>query len=126
MAKPNYSFAKRQREIAKNMLTKLNYEVDTVSSGQAAVDYLKRNSVDLVVLDMIMDPGLDGLDTYRKIVDIQPGQRAIIASGFAETERVKRTLQLGAGAYLKKPYTFEKIGRTIRNELDMANKALFN
>jgi nitrogen-specific signal transduction histidine kinase/ActR/RegA family two-component response regulator len=117
---------KNQREIAKNILTKLNYQVDTVSSGEAAIEYLKQKSIDLVILDMIMDPGIDGLDTYQRIIEIRPGQKAIIASGFAETERVKRTLQLGAGAYLKKPYTFEKIGRTIRNELDMANKALFN
>lgn len=115
-----------QREIAKIMLTKLNYEVDTVSSGQAAVNYLKRNSVDLVVLDMIMDPGLDGLDTYRKILDIQPRQRAIIASGFAETTRVKKAQQLGAGAYIKKPYTLEKIGNAIRAELAVAKTADFN
>ena len=115
-----------QREIAKNMLTKLNYEVEAVASGEAAVDYLKRYNVDLVVLDMIMDPGLDGLDTYRKIIDIQPGQRAIIASGFAETARVKKAQQLGAGAYIKKPYTLEKIGHAIRTELSVSKAAVLN
>ncbi|UCF91564.1 MAG: PAS domain S-box protein [Desulfobacterales bacterium] len=107
-----------QRELAKKILTKLNYQVDTVSSGNAAIEYLKRKSVDLVVLDMIMDPGLDGLDTHRRILEIRPGQKAIIASGFAETDRVKKSQQLGAGVYIKKPYTLEKIGQAIRDELD--------
>ena len=78
-----------QREIASEMLKKLGYSVDSVSSGEEAVDYIKKNSVDLLVLDMIMGPGIDGLDTYKKIRELNPGQKAIIASGFSETERVK-------------------------------------
>jgi two-component system cell cycle sensor histidine kinase/response regulator CckA len=70
------------------------------------------------VLDMIMDPGMDGLETYRQIVGIRPGQRAIIVSGFSETDRVREAQALGAGAYVRKPYVLEKIGAAIRNELD--------
>jgi len=67
---------------------------------------------------MIMDPGIDGLETYKKILEIRPGQKAIIASGFSETDRVRDTLSLGAGQYIKKPYTLEKIGIAVRAELD--------
>ena len=106
-----------QRELASSMLTKLGYSAKTVSSGEEAIDYLKSNSTALLLLDMIMDPGIDGLDTYRKILKLHPKQKAIIASGFSETKRVKAAQKLGAGQYVKKPYTLEKIGNAVKNEL---------
>ena len=65
-----------------------------------------------------MDPGIDGCETYRRIIRRHPGQKAIVASGFAESERVREIQRLGAGAYIKKPYRLEKIGMTVREELD--------
>ena len=109
---------KTQREIASKMLSKLNYAVSTVSNGKEAIQYIKNNSPDLVVLDMIMDPGIDGFETYKRMIEIRPGQKAIIVSGFAETDRVKKTQSLGAGEYIKKPYTIEKIGLAIKQELN--------
>jgi signal transduction histidine kinase/ActR/RegA family two-component response regulator len=106
-----------QREIASALLKKLNYSVITVSGGEEAVAYLKERSVDLVLLDMIMDPGMDGLDTYKAILDLHPRQKAVIASGFSETERVRQTQDLGAGKYIKKPYTMEKIALAVKEEL---------
>jgi len=114
---------KTQREIATNMLSKLNYAVSSVSNGEEAIQYIKSKSPDLIVLDMIMDPGIDGLDTYKKIIKIRPEQKAIIVSGFAETDRVKKTQGLGAGEYIKKPYTIEKIGLAIKQELKEQNMA---
>lgn len=67
---------------------------------------------------MIMDPGIDGLETYKQILNVHPKQKAIIASGFSETDRVKEAQRLGAGAYIKKPYSMEKLLRTVRNELE--------
>ena len=108
---------KEQRDVALNLLTALGYVADTVSSGEEAVEYLKAHNVDLIVLDMIMDPGIDGLDTYRKILEVNPRQKAIIASGFSETDRVREAQRLGAGVYVKKPYTMEKISLAVKNEL---------
>jgi DNA-binding NarL/FixJ family response regulator len=67
---------------------------------------------------MIMDPGIDGLETYRRIIEISPGQRAVIVSGFSETERVLQALDIGAGEFVKKPYIMEIIGLAVRRELD--------
>ncbi|MFO7598630.1 MAG: PAS domain S-box protein [Candidatus Desulfacyla sp.] len=106
-----------QREIGTEILEKLGYSVTSVSSGEEAVDYLKDHSADLMVLDMIMDPGIDGLETYRRILQSHPGQKAIIASGFSETQCVKEAQMLGAGPYIKKPYTLEKIGIAVKQEL---------
>jgi len=107
-----------QREIASSMLGRLGYTVTTVSSGEEAVEYLKENSADLLLLDMIMDPGIDGLETYRRILKIHPGQKALIVSGFAETERVTEAQKLGAGAYINKPFMLEQIGIAVKHELD--------
>lgn len=106
-----------QREIASRILIKLGYLVTCVSSGEEAVDYLKDHSADLLVLDMIMDPGIDGLETYKRILELHPDQKAIIASGFSATDRVKDVQKMGAGAYIKKPYTLEKIGIIVKTEI---------
>ena len=107
-----------QRQIVSGMLEELGYSVVSVSSGEEAVEYLRTNKIDLLVLDMIMDPGMDGLETYRRIIEIHPGQKAIIASGFSETDRVKEVQSLGAGAYIRKPFLLEKIGIAVKGELE--------
>jgi CheY-like chemotaxis protein len=109
---------KEQRDLAAEMLRKLNYNVTSVSSGEAAVAYLKEHHVDLMVLDMIMDPGMDGLDTYRSILEIHPKQKAIIVSGFSESDRLKTAQALGAGTYVRKPYVIERLGLAVQKELD--------
>ncbi|MGA3209642.1 MAG: PAS domain S-box protein, partial [Syntrophales bacterium] len=109
---------KGQRDLAAGMLRKLNYNVSSVSSGEEAIAYLKEHKVDLMVLDMIMDPGMDGLDTYRSVLEIHPKQKAIIVSGFSESDRVRAAQALGAGAYVRKPYVIEKLGLAVKKELD--------
>ncbi len=107
-----------QREVATALLTTLGYEVTAVSSGRAAVEFLKTSNADLVILDMIMEKDFDGLKTYSEILKIHPAQKAVIVSGFSATDRVEKTLELGAGRYIKKPYTRKDIGRAVRETLD--------
>ena len=107
-----------QRLLATRILNKLNYLTASVGSGEEAVEFVKKSKVNLVLLDMIMDPGIDGLETYRQILKICPGQRAVIVSGFAETNRVAEAQRLGAGTYVKKPYIMETLGLAVRRELD--------
>jgi len=108
---------KEQREVASQMLEHLGYRPSAVSSGEEAVAYLRDNRVDLLVLDMIMDPGMDGLETYKKILELHPGQKAVIASGYSETDRVREVQRLGAGPYVKKPFLLEMLGKAIKQEL---------
>jgi two-component system, cell cycle sensor histidine kinase and response regulator CckA len=107
-----------QLEIACEVMTALGYKAKAVSSGEEAVQYLKENSADLVLLDMIMEPGINGRETYEQIIKIHPNQKAIIVSGFAETDEVREAQKLGAGQYLKKPISLERIGFAVRKELD--------
>ncbi len=106
-----------QRQIATAMLRELGYHVMSVANGEAAVDYVKTHAVDLLVLDMIMDPGMDGLETFQKILEFNPEQRAIIVSGFSETDRVKAFQALRSGGYLKKPFLMENLGLAVKKEL---------
>jgi two-component system cell cycle sensor histidine kinase/response regulator CckA len=106
-----------QRIIATGMLKKLGYAATSVSCGEDAIEHVKHNDCDLLILDMIMDHGMDGLETYKRVLELHPGQKAIIASGFSATYRVTETQRLGAGEYIKKPYTLERIGLAVRKEL---------
>lgn len=107
-----------QRELAVRILGKLNYLSTSAGSGEEAVAFIKNSKADLVLLDMIMDPGIDGLETYKRMIEFRPGQRAIIVSGFAETNRVAEAQALGVGAYVRKPYIMETLGLAVRRELD--------
>jgi len=106
-----------QREIATSMLNKIGYNAESVASGEEAIDYLKGKPIDLLLLDMIMDPGINGLETFKRIREINPEQKAVIASGFSDPNHVKKARRIGAKAYLKKPYSLENIGLAIRTEL---------
>lgn len=108
-----------QREIATAILHRLGYRCESVASGEDAIKFLRQRTADLVILDMIMAPGIDGYETYRRIQDIRPGQKAIITSGYSETVQVRKTQALGAGKYIKKPYTFAAIGKVIKEELQL-------
>lgn len=107
-----------QREIASQMLEKLGYSVRSVSSGEEAVEYLKSNAAELLILDMIMNPGMDGLQTYKSILEMHPGQKAIVVSGYSETGRVREAQRIGAGAYIKKPFLFEALAMAVKSELN--------
>ncbi len=106
-----------QRDIAITLLTKLGYKPSSVSSGEEAVSFLKTNKVDLLILDMIMAPGMNGRKTYEQIIALHPGQKAIISSGFSETDEVKKTQSLGALTFIKKPYTLNQLGYAVKQEL---------
>lgn len=106
-----------QREVAESLLTRLGYNVNTASSGEEAVAYLKKNQADVLILDMLMEPGIDGLETYQRILKINPKQKAIIVSGYTETDRVKQVLELGASSFIRKPYLIDNIGTAIRKAL---------
>ena len=108
-----------QREILKKMVTFLGYRAFAVSGGKEAVQFIKNNlnKIDLLILDMILEDDLNGRKTYEKILEIVPGQKAIIVSGMAATNEIIETQKLGAGKYLKKPYKLIDIASAIKKEL---------
>jgi len=105
------------RNIAVETLETLNYKVDSVNSGEEAVEFLSQTSVDLVLLDMLMSPGMNGRETYEEILKIRPGQKALIVSGFSNSDEIKKALALGAGGFLKKPFDMAELAAVVSHEL---------
>jgi PAS domain S-box-containing protein len=106
-----------QRIIATSMLRQLGYWVDAVASGEAAVAWARENASDVMLMDMVMDPGIDGLEAFQRIAVCRPGQKVIIASGYAESERIRQALAQPNTAYLKKPYTLVEMARVVHKML---------
>lgn len=106
-----------QLDISSEMLEKLGYKTINVKSGEDGIHYLKDHSVDLILLDMIMEPGMSGKETYKEIVGLHPNQKAILVSGFAETKEVAEAQKIGAGKFIKKPFTISQIGLAVKDEI---------
>ncbi len=106
------------RDIASQILRVMGYTVDSVCSGELAIEFIKKNPVDLIVMDMLMEPGMNGCQTYEEIIKLYPDQKAIIASGFSESDDVKAALQLGARGFIKKPYSMDELSRAIKEALN--------
>jgi PAS domain S-box-containing protein len=107
-----------QRQVVMELLQTLGYRVFAVSSGESALEYMRDQEAALVILDMIMPGGMDGAETFRRLLEIRPHQRALVVSGFAESDRAREAQNLGAGVYLRKPVTLEKLSSAVRVELD--------
>lgn len=106
-----------QRDLACAILERLNYTTGAVESGQKVLPYLASHKTDMVLLDMVMDPGFDGLETCSRIFSKYPDMPVILVSGYAESEKVRASLKLGAKLYLKKPYTVESLGAAVKGVL---------
>lgn len=104
-------------KIAERMLTGMGYDVITAASGEEAVELLHGKKVDAVVLDMMMEPGMNGRQTYEQIVKIHPTQKAMIVSGFAMNDDIRAALKMGVTTFLKKPYSMEELGLAIKKTL---------
>ncbi len=107
-----------QREIAAALLIRLGYEVASVSSGELAIERLRSEEFDVLLLDMLMEPGLNGRETFEMVLGFRPDQRAVIASGFSQDEEVRKARALGAGAFIAKPYSLEEVGVAVRDVLN--------
>ena len=99
------------------LISKLGYNTQRALGGQEAIDYIRNNHADLIILDLLM-PGLDGIETFRSIKDINPYQKAIVLSGFAGPSMVNAIKTLGVNTYLVKPAELSILAKAIRDEID--------
>lgn len=109
-------------QIHTGILKELGYTCHTVRSGEAAVEFLRLGSADLVLLDLIMDPGINGVETLRQIKQRNPKAKAILLTGYAKPSDVAAAQSLGAGAYLIKPVSAGMLAAEVRRELDTRHK----
>lgn len=108
---------REQRDILGNVLNRLGYNAETVGCGEKAIEFLQENSADLIVLDMVMAPGINGYQTLKAIRDINPEQKAVITSGQLNHPDRGKTEALGVSKYLGKPLTLSQLAKTIRDEI---------
>jgi PAS domain S-box-containing protein len=107
-----------QIDVFSRILSGLGYDVSGALNGEAAVELSRRQPFDLVLLDMVMETGMDGVETFRRLRELNPRQRAVIVSGYAESRRLAEAQRMGVIAILRKPLSRESLARAVRAELD--------
>lgn len=92
-----------------NRLNKRMLDAKGVESGEAAVDLLKQELFDVVLLDIKMPGGMDGIETLREIKRLQPLAEVLLLTGHASVETSIEGMKLGAFDYLLKPMKFDDL-----------------
>jgi DNA-binding LacI/PurR family transcriptional regulator/signal transduction histidine kinase/ActR/RegA family two-component response regulator len=111
-----------QLRTCRRVLTRLGYTVETSASGQLACEMFRQavatrtSPFDLVLVDMLLGEAADGLEVIAQIHTMFPGQRAIIVSGHAPTERTEEASKHGV-PWLAKPYSFEDLAQAVADAL---------
>ena len=95
-------------------LTRQGEKVSTAYSGQEALDLLEKTAIDVVILDIRM-PGMDGIETLKKIKAAHPLVEVILLTGHGSTETAVEGMKEGAFDYLMKPADFEDISKKLAN-----------
>ncbi|MBW2095493.1 MAG: response regulator [Deltaproteobacteria bacterium] len=107
----------RIRDSLKLLLDEQGYDVYTVSSGQEAKDILSVYQFDLALLDMVI-PDMNGHQLMEHIYETSPGTMVVIITGHASLDSAIGALRRGAYDYLRKPFEFEELLKTVQNALD--------
>jgi PAS domain S-box-containing protein len=107
------------RSLAQSTLGSLGYRVLTARNGIDAVTSYgeHRGEIALVILDLIM-PEMGGAETFRRIREMDPGAKILVASGYAGDGRLEQLLAEGAAGFLQKPYRLGTVATAIRQALD--------
>jgi len=102
-----------------------DYQVVTAASGVEALEKLREELPDLVLLDIWM-PGMDGLETLEKIKSLQPQITVIMISGHGTIETAVRATKLGAFDFIEKPLSLDKVLIAVANALRMKDLSTEN
>lgn len=104
------------REFAKNFFKKRNIDVFTASGGNEALDIVKNEKPDLVLLDIRMEQ-MTGLELLKKIRESGNDVRVIMVSGVEENGVIDESKKLGALGYINKPLVLEELEKIVLKEL---------
>jgi DNA-binding NtrC family response regulator len=110
------------RNTLKEILEFEDYTVDTVESGQAALDFIGSNDIDLMFLDIKMQ-GMDGLETLQSIREKDYEFPVIMISGHGTIEVAVEATKMGAYDFLEKPPDLNRLLIAVRNALSQQNLA---
>ncbi len=99
-----------------NLRKQKKYEVLAAVSGEACLRMIRENSPDLVLLDIQM-PGIDGIETLKKIKQEEPNLPVVMMSAHGTVERAVRSMKLGAHDFIEKPFASDRLLVTVENAL---------
>jgi two-component system chemotaxis response regulator CheY len=101
------------RQVLQNMLRRLGIEVVGVAeTGLQTLALYREHRPDLVVLDIAM-PEMDGMETLRRLLAMDPEARVLVCTSFSSQQYVVEALKVGAKGYLSKPFDLERIREKI-------------
>jgi two-component system response regulator AtoC len=109
------------RDYLENLATRQGYRVFTAVDGESALEGLDTTKPDLITLDAVL-PGMDGLETLRRIKQRAPEVPVIMLSGHGQARTIVEAMRLGATDFLRKPFEVEELELAFRKALD--NRAL--
>jgi two-component system KDP operon response regulator KdpE len=104
------------RRFLRTALSAQQYRVEEAGSGEEALEFLRRNPVDLIVLDLGL-PGVDGLDVVRSLRESENTTPIVILSSRDDEAGKVAALDLGADDYVAKPFGMEELSARIRAAL---------
>ena len=107
------------RKIMKDELVVQGYDVSDANSGQAALDILKDNHHDVVILDIRME-GMDGMEVLRHIRKDNLAKKVIMLTGVDELKIAKESVELGANDFMTKPFQFQNLFACIQRVMKEA------
>jgi two-component system, cell cycle sensor histidine kinase and response regulator CckA len=97
------------RSLGGELLERLGYDVETAEQGEEVLEKFRQGrSVDLVILDYHL-PGMSGLEVCRRLKNLDPGIRLLVASGFSSAREIEQFKAAGAAGFLRKPFRLKEI-----------------
>lgn len=87
--------------------------VDTAESGEVAIEKVQDGGFDVVVLDLAM-PGIDGIETLRRVLEINHDLQVILLTGHGTVSKGVEAMRLGAADFLEKPADFKELLKKVR------------
>jgi CheY-like chemotaxis protein len=110
------------RDVAGEMLKQIGYEVEFAKDGAEAIELYNRakesgNAFIAVILDLTVPGGMGGVETIKKLLEIDPGVKAIVSSGYSNDPVMANFSEYGFSEVVPKPYEIQKVGEVVRKVL---------
>jgi len=108
-------------EFLKSFFEDRDFKVAVANDGTQAVDKVSVFHPDVVLLDIQM-PGMDGLQTLKKIKEMQPKVKVIMVTAVETQEKIEEAMRLGADNYITKPLSLEYLEKDVQEKIDILAK----
>ena len=108
-------------EFLKSFFEDRDFKVATAHNGIAALEQVERFQPDVVLLDIQM-PGMDGLQTLKKMKDTHPKLKVIMVTAVETQEKIEEAMRLGADNYITKPLSLEYLEKDVQDKIDSLAK----